>query len=87
MASLCSGGILGGAIFLEDSEMIFRTEKLTVPDDVRCMKIPYCDITGVFSERVFGFPAVEIFFAGKKVKFIVFLRKSFLSDLKSLCIC
>ena len=85
MASLCySGGLLGGALYLDDERVTFRSTKLQVPPDIRSMPLPYCRIRQVEKSKALFLPTVTIEMEdGRERKFLVFGRNSFLSNLKT----
>ena len=85
MASLCySGGLLGGALYLDDERVTFRSTKLQVPPEIRNMPLPYCRIRRVEKSKALFLPTVTIEMEdGWEGKFLVFGRKSFLTDLKT----
>ena len=48
VASLCyRGGLLGGALYLDDERVTYRSTKLQVPPEIRNMPLPYCRIRRV----------------------------------------
>ena len=75
-ASLCWYGAQGGGLYADDSGIVFRTQKLSMPDDLKKIAIAYSDIKLAARCRSFVFPAVNILLEnGKEYKFIVFGRK------------
>ena len=85
MASLCyGGGLLGGALFLDDERVTFRSTKLQVPPEIRNMPLPYCRIRRVEKSKALFLPTVTIEMEdGREEKFLVFGRKGFLANLKT----
>ena len=85
MASLCyGGGLLGGALYLNDERVTFRSTKLQVPPDIRNMPLPYCRIRRVEKSKALFLPTVTIEMEdGRERKFLVFGRKGFLTNLKT----
>ena len=85
MVSLCySGGLLGGALYLDDERVTFRSTKLQVPPDIRNMPLPYCRIKRVEKSKALFLPTVTIEMEdGRERKFLVFRRNSFLASLKT----
>lgn len=78
-ASLCWYGAQGGGLYADDIGLIFRAQKLTLPDDMKKIGMPYSDIKMVLRCRSFVFPAVNILLeGGREYKFIVFDRKRFI---------
>ena len=85
MVSLCySGGLLGGALYLDDERVTFRSTKLQVPPEIRNMPLPYCRIRRVEKSRALFLPTVTIETEdGRERKFLVFGRGGFLANLKT----
>ena len=85
MVSLCySGGLLGGALYLDDERVTFRSTKLQVPPEIRNMPLPYCRIRRVEKSKALFLPTVTIEMEdGRERKFLVFGRKGFLANLKT----
>lgn len=85
MVSLCwRGGLLGGALVLEDERMGFHSTKLQVPPEIRNFSLPFCRIKTVEKSRALFLPTVTIGMEdGKGWKFLVFGRGSFLNNLKT----
>ena len=85
VVSLCyGGGLLGGALYLDDERVTYRTTKLQVPPEIRNMPLPYGRIRRVEKSRALFLPTVTIEMEdGRERKFLVFGRKSFLNNLKA----
>ena len=85
MASLCyGGGLLGGALYLDDERVTYRSTKLQVPPEIRNMPLPYCRIRRVEKSKALFLPTVTIEMEdGRERKFLVFGRKGFLSNLRT----
>ena len=85
MASLCySGGLLGGALYLDGERVTYRSTKLQAPPEIRNMPLPYCRIRRVEKSKALFLPTVTIEMEdGRERKFLVFGRKSFLTNLKT----
>ena len=85
MVSLCySGGLLGGALYLDDERVTYRSTKLQVPPEIRNMPLPYCRIRRVEKSKALFLPTVTVEMEdGRERKFLVFGRKSFLSNMKA----
>lgn len=85
VVSLCySGGLLGGALYLDDERVTYRTTKLQVPPEIRNMPLPYCRIRRVEKSKALFLPTVTIEMEdGRERKFLVFGRNSFLANLKT----
>ena len=85
-ASLCWYGAQGGGLYADDKGLVFRAQKLTLPDDLKKFGFAYSEIKSASRCRAFVFPAVNILLEnGEKYKFIVFDRKrlmKILDDMK-----
>lgn len=80
IASLCKNGILGGAILADDEAITFKTNKLTVPVELRNLKMRYQDIKGTEAGWLFVFPTVSVEMKNGAVhKFVIFDRKGFIN--------
>ncbi len=80
-ASLCKNGILGGLLYLKDEEIVFCTNKLTVPEYIRRLHIPYGEILGICKA-----PCYTVLISmenGEIYRFLVFARNSFLQRIES----
>lgn len=44
VASLVRNGVLGGSLTVDDSAVTYKTRKLTVPEKLRNLRIPFGDI-------------------------------------------
>lgn len=84
-ASLCyRGGLLGGALRLDDERLTYSTTKLQVAPEIRKMPLPYCRIKGVEKSRALFLPTVTISMEdGQERKFLVFRREGFLESLSA----
>ena len=81
-ASLCWYGAQGGGLYADDSGLVFRAQKLTLPDDLKKIGMAYSEIKTAEHCRSFMFPAVNILLDdGREYKFIVFGRKRLLKIL------
>ena len=81
-ASLCWYGAQGGGLYADDTGLVFRAQKLTLPDDLKRIAMAYSDIKLAVRCRSFVFPAVNILLEnGREYKFIVFDRKRLLKIL------
>lgn len=83
MASLCWYGVQGGALKADDRGVIFAAQKLTLPDKLKKIKMPYNSIKLAVCRCALGFPAVEFTLGcGEEYKFIVFGRERLLRILE-----
>ena len=81
-ASLCWYGAQGGGLYADDKRLVFRAQKLTLPDDLKKIGISYSEIKEAIRCRSFLFPAVNLQLEnGNEYKFIVFGRKRLLKIL------
>ncbi len=83
-ASICYQGIQGGAIKLTKEYFIFRSQKLTMPEELKNIKIPYSDIKGLSCIReFFVFPIIRLDLSnGGAYSFWVLNRKRFIGSLQ-----
>ncbi len=77
--SLCKNGILGGLLYLKDEEMVYCTNKLTVPENIRRLHMPYREILEI--TRAPYHTAVVSMKNGETYRFLVFGRKGFLQKI------
>lgn len=84
MVSLCyRGGLLGGALFLDDERVRFGSTKLQVPPEIRKFDLPFCRIRGVERSKALFLPTVTFKMEdGQEWKFLIFGRGSFLRHLE-----
>lgn len=81
-ASLCWYGAHGGGLYADDTGLVYRAQKLTLPEELKKLAIAYSDINAVTRCRSFILPAVTFKLCnGKEYKFIVFRRKRLLKIL------
>ena len=77
MCSLCMGGILGGALYLEPNSVTYRTNKLTVNKKYRNLAMPMKDIKDItWKWIVFPIATVQMT-SGEEYKFIIFNKGRF----------
>ena len=80
IASLCKNGIIGGAIVADDEAITYKTNKLTVPVELRNLKMRYQDIKRTEAGWLFVFPTVSVEMKNGVVhKFVIFDRKGFIN--------
>lgn len=84
IVSLCyRGGLLGGALFLDDERVSFGSTKLQVPPEIRKFALPFCRIKSVERSKALFLPTVTFKMQdGREWKFLVFGRGSFLRNLE-----
>lgn len=79
-ASYCWYGLQGGALKADDRGLIFRMDKLSVPEHLKKILMPYDEIAMVKCCRAGLFPAVEIYLGdGDSHKIAVFNRSRLLA--------
>ena len=77
ICSLCHNGILGGALYLDDQSLSYRTNKLTVDRRYRNLVFPLTKIDGIsWAWILFPVATVEMK-NGESFKFIIFNKKRF----------
>lgn len=85
ICSLCRGGILGGGLYLDDTSVTYRTNKLTVDKAYRCLTLPIDEIGEVEWKWIIFPTATFNMKSGEKYTFIIFNKKRFIkyySELK-----
>lgn len=78
--SLCRNGVLGGLLYLKDEEMVYCTNKLTVPAHIRRLYMPYSQISEIYKAPFYT--VVVSMKNGQKHRFLVFARNSFLQKVQ-----
>ena len=73
IASLCrGGGLIGGALVVDDTGITYKTNKLTVPNEYRNLEMKYSDITGISKGWLLILPIITIAMSnGETYKFFV----------------
>ena len=85
LASLCYKGILGGSLIVDDEGIGYHSNKLTIPEKYRRLRMPFNDIYKITLSRMFLLPAIAIDLDnGETHKFIVFNRKRLVKVLTQL---
>ncbi len=74
--SLCKNGILGGLLYVEDTELIYCTNKLTVSEKIRRLHMPYNRIQKI--EKAPLHTVVISLKNGEEYRFLVFSREKFM---------
>ena len=78
LCSLCHGGVLGGALYVRDSDLAYKTNKLILNKEYRNIVIPFDSIAEISWRRVL-FPIATITTTdGKSYKFLLYNKKRFL---------
>ena len=78
ICSLCRGGILGGGLYLDDTSVTYRTNKLTVDKAYRCLTLPLDEIGEVEWKWIIFPTATFNMKSGEKYTFIIFNKKRFI---------
>ena len=82
MCSLCMGGILGGALYLEPNSVTYRTNKLTVDKKYRNLVMPLKEIKGI-TWKWFLFPIATFYmYKGEKYKIMIYNKSGFVKSYK-----
>ena len=77
MCSLCHKGILGGALYLEEKSVTYRTNKLTVNKAYRNLILPFDEITTLTWKWIVFHIATFHMKNGESYKFIIFNKRRF----------
>ncbi len=85
IVSLVKNGIVGGDIVVDSDAIIYRTNKVTIPKEYRCLVMKYKDICEVTKGWLVILPMVIVKMrSGEEYKFVIFFsRKRFLNTLIS----
>lgn len=82
MCSLCMGGILGGALYLEPNSVTYRTNKLTVDKKYRNLVLPIKEIKDIAWKWIV-FPIATFSMAnGEKYKIMIYNKNRFVKSYK-----
>lgn len=74
---ICPGGILGGGIYIDDTSITYKTNKLTVDKKYKNLVLPLAQIVDL-SWKWIVFPIATIKLAsGEEYKFIIFNKSRF----------
>ena len=77
LCSLCHNGILGGALYLDESSLTYKTNKLTVDKAYRNLILPLNEIAELRWKWVV-FPIATFHMKnGEKYKFVIFNKLRF----------
>jgi hypothetical protein len=77
ICSLCRGGIIGGALYLDDTALTYKTNKLTVAEEYRNIRMPLNEITELSWQQIVFPIATFKMINGKEFKFIIYNKKRF----------
>lgn len=77
MCSLCHNGILGGALYLDDTSLTYKTQKITVDEKYKSFVLTLSEIKDVTWKWVI-FPVASFTTVDdRKIKFIIFNKYRF----------
>jgi hypothetical protein len=78
MCSLCRNGILGGALYLENEAVTYKTTKLTVDQQYRNLILPFKEIREITWKRII-FPVATFHMKnGEEYTFLIFNKSRFI---------
>ena len=77
ICSLCHNGILGGALYLDEISVTYRTNKLTVDKAYRNLVLPLDQISELTWKWIVFPIATMRMKSGEKYKFIIFNKARF----------
>lgn len=80
--SLIKSGVIGGLMYLKDTEAVFCTNKLTVPSEIRRLHLPLGDIKSV--EKAPYHTVLITLHSGASYRFLVFSREKLLGRINEL---
>ena len=74
---ICNNGILGGGIYIDDTSITYKTNKLTVDKKYRNLELPISKICDIEWKWIV-FPIATVRMTnGEEYKFIIFNKGSF----------
>lgn len=77
LCSLCHNGILGGALYLGNQALTYRTGKLTVSEEYRSLTLPVSEIQEItWKWRIFPM-VVFAMKDGSTHRFLIFRKRAF----------
>ena len=77
ICSLCHKGILGGALYLDEASVTYKTNKLTVDKAYRNLILPLDEIAELTWKRIVFPIAIFRMKNGAEYKFIIFNKRRF----------
>ena len=77
ICSLCHKGILGGALYLDETSVTYKTNKLTVDKAYRNLILPLDEIAELTWKRIVFPIAIFRMKNGAEYKFIIFNKRRF----------
>ncbi len=86
MCSLCISGIIGGALYLDEDSLTYRTNKLTVNPAYRNLVLSIDQIQDI-TWKWFLFPTATFRMKnGDTYKMIIFNKNRFMKCFRNLCV-
>lgn len=77
VCSLCHNGLLGGALYLDDQSLTYKTNKLTVDKKFRNLAMPLAEISKISWQQMI-FPVATVHLKnGESYKFLIFNKSGF----------
>ncbi len=76
--SLCKNGLLGGLLYIEDTELLYCTNKLTVSENIRRLHMPYSQIKQI--EKAPFHTVIISLKNGEQYRFLVFSINKFFEE-------
>ena len=77
MCSLCHNGILGGALYLDESSVTYKTNKLTVDKKYRNLTMPMKDIKDITWKWIVFPIATFHMSSGEEYKIMIYNKNRF----------
>ena len=77
ICSLCRGGILGGALYLDETAVTYKTNKLTVDKKYKNLVLPLEEIENLSWKRILFPIATFRMKNGEEYKFVIFNKRRF----------
>ena len=77
ICSLCHNGILGGALYLDEASVTYKTNKLTVDKAYSSLVLPLDEIAELEWKRIVFPVAIFRMKNGAEYKFIIFNKRRF----------
>ena len=77
ICSLCHHGILGGILHLDETNITYRTNKLTVDKEYRNLVLPITEIENLSWKRIIFPIATFLMKSGEEYKLIIFNKRRF----------
>lgn len=77
VCSLCHKGILGGALYLDDNTLVYRTNKLTVDQKFRQLVLPLREIQNLTWEQIVFPVATFQMRNGEQYRFLIYNKARF----------